>query len=70
MEPILIAVLAFLVGCLATARVRAWLSRPERTERTDDAHRVAELETRLQAVEYAFRGIRPMLPPPPPGRRW
>ncbi|MEU4254307.1 hypothetical protein AB0F15_43640 [Amycolatopsis sp. NPDC026612] len=66
MELILIAVLAFLVGSLATARVAAWLPRPRESE----AGRVAELEARLQAVEQAWRTGRPVLPPPPPGRRW
>ncbi|WP_233223524.1 hypothetical protein [Amycolatopsis sp. CA-128772] len=61
----MIAVLAFLVGSLATARATAWPARPREVE----AGRVAELEARLQAVEHAWRTGRPVLPPPPPGRR-
>ncbi|MEV7096915.1 hypothetical protein AB0M80_29090 [Amycolatopsis sp. NPDC051045] len=63
----MIAILAFLVGSLTTARVAAWLPRQKETE---PGHRIAELEARLQAVELACRTARPMLPPPPPGRRW
>ncbi|WP_410591298.1 hypothetical protein [Amycolatopsis sp. lyj-23] len=66
MELILIAVLAFLVGSLATARVAAWLPRSREVE----AGRVAELEARLQAVEHVWCTGRPVLPPPPGRRPW
>ncbi len=64
MELILIAILACLVGSLVTARVSAWLPRPKEHE---SDRKVAELEARLQAVEYAYRTGRPVLPPPPSG---
>ncbi len=67
MELILIAILAALVGSLATTRVAAWRTRPKENE---DSRKVAELEARLHAIEYAYRAGRPVLPPVPPGRRW
>ena len=61
MELILIAILACLVGSLATARVMSWLPRPKENE---GSRKVAELEARIQAVEYAYRASQPVLPPP------
>ncbi|MEV5715863.1 hypothetical protein AB0L41_18350 [Amycolatopsis mediterranei] len=60
----MIAILAFLVGSLTTARLTAWLPRQK-----EAGHRIAELDARLRAVEYACR-TRPVLPPPTRGRGW